>query len=74
MKNRHIVIPSLLLIYLAVMTVIFAPDLIASGQYTRLATIVGSELIVITLLYFVLKKKKTLQSRREKLDRRNQSK
>ena len=33
--KRHILIPSLLLIYLALMTSIFGPDLLRSGEYLR---------------------------------------
>ena len=55
--KRHILIPSLLLIYLALMTSIFGPDLLRSGEYLRFYGIIGTELVIIVCCYFAPKKR-----------------
>lgn len=50
-------IPCLLLVYLAGMTAFFAPELIRTGETTRLIVVFCSELLLIALVYFFLKKR-----------------
>lgn len=51
--------PALLLIYLAGMTLWFAPQLIANGETPRLIIVCASEIFIIVLLrFFLLKREK----------------
>lgn len=68
-SKRHIVIPLLLLLYFAAMTAVFGKDLVASGQYMRLFTISGVELIIIVALFFVMRKRNQLREQRERLSK-----
>ena len=62
--KRHVVIPLLMLIYLAVMAYISRQRL-ADGEYLYYFGVIGISLIIIVLLYFVLKKKERLRQERE---------
>ncbi len=55
--KRHILIPVLLLIYLALMTCIFGIDLFKAGEYLRFFGIIGAELVIIICCYFALKRR-----------------
>ena len=55
--RRSVWMPILLLIYLAVMTIWFAPRLIAEGETVRLIVVVLSELAIIYALRVFLVKK-----------------
>ena len=46
-----------MLVYLAGMTAFFAPELIRTGETTRLIVVFCSELLLIALVYFFLKKR-----------------
>lgn len=63
--RRHIVIPGLLLIYFACMSVVFGRDLLSSGQYVRFFTIAGVEILLIIATFFALRRKNALQQQRE---------
>ena len=62
--KRHVVIPLLMLVYLAVMAYI-ARQRLAAGEYLYYFGVIGISLIIIVLLYFVLKKKERLRRERE---------
>ena len=62
--KRHIVIPFLMLCYLAVMAYISRRRL-ADGEYLYYFGVIGISLGIIVLLYFVLKKKERLRQERE---------
>lgn len=53
--------PCLLLIYLAGMTIWFAPSLISGGEIGRLIFVFISELVIIYVLYRFLKKREKQQ-------------
>lgn len=54
---RYQWLPAVLFIYLLVMTVMFAPEMIRNGETTRLIVVSIIELLLIILLRFLLKKK-----------------
>lgn len=58
--------PTLLLIYLVGMTTWFAPQLIANGEIARLITVVLTEIVIIGLLFFFLRKIEKKQNTSEK--------
>ena len=62
--KRHVVIPFLMLCYLAVMAYISRQRL-ANGEYLYYFGVIGISLGIIVLLYFVLKKKERLRQERE---------
>ena len=62
--KRHVVIPFLMLCYLAVMAYISRKRL-ADGEYLYYFGVIGISLGIIVLLYFVLKKKERLRQERE---------
>lgn len=59
--RKSVWMPCLLLIYLAGMTVSFAPRLIADGETLRLVFVFVSELVVIILLRIFLVKRERQQ-------------
>lgn len=59
---RSVWMPALLLVYLAGMTMWFAPSLIANGEIARLIIVFVSELGIIILLRIFLKKRERQQS------------
>ena len=65
---KHIVIPALLLIYLAVMVGIFGIRLYKAGEYIHFFSVIGVCLAVIVLLYFSLRRRQRLRNRDRNLD------
>ena len=55
--KRHIVVTAILLLYLAVMAILFGKDLLRQGQYFRFYATIGLELIVIAGCFFALKRR-----------------
>lgn len=55
--KKYIWLPLLLLGYFAFMTVYFGRDLLVSGQTTRFTVTVVAELVVLTALFFSLRKR-----------------
>lgn len=74
MKNKSIIIPLVLLIYLAVMSYI-GYDGYASGEFSALYYygVIAGSLFVIILLHFSLKRRERLRKERED-DIKNNSK
>ena len=62
--KRHVVIPLLMLIYLAVIAYLSRQRL-ADGEHLYYFGVIGISLVIIVLLYFVLKKKDRLRQKRE---------
>lgn len=62
--KRSVVIPIILLIYLAVMSYIGRGEF-QQGHYLYYFGIIGSTLVVIVLLHFFLKKRERLRQERE---------
>lgn len=65
--ERSKVIPLMLLVYLAVMSVIGFPEFQA-GHYAYYFGIIGATLICIILLYFSLRRRERLRRERENDD------
>lgn len=59
--QRHKVITLLLVIYALFMTLYFGTDLLKSGQSSRFYITAISEIAVITLTYFALRKRDNLR-------------
>lgn len=55
--SRSVWLPTLLLCYLAAMSIYFGGDLIRNGETTRLIVVSAIELALIAVLYIFLKKK-----------------
>lgn len=55
-------LPALLLVYLLAMTVYFGIDWIRAGDIARVVLVVCSELLIIALLHFFLKKREEQRS------------
>lgn len=64
MKNKSVIIPLALLVYLGVMSYIGLP-LYHEGQYLKYFGIIGFSLLVIILLHFSLKRREKLRRERE---------
>lgn len=52
--------PICLMIYLGIMTAVFAPDWIASGRATQLYIMVAFEIVIIIALTIFLRKRENL--------------
>ena len=52
---KHIVIPSLLLIYLAVMVGVFGMRVYRAGDYAHFFIVTGESLVVIVLIFFIMR-------------------
>ena len=59
--KKSVWLPILLLIYFFVMTYMYAPELIRTGQVTRLVTVAIIELAVLVTLHFFLKKREQIK-------------
>lgn len=68
--SRPVVIPAVLLLYLAVMAYIGRGELLA-GHYFYYFGVIAASLVCITLLHFSLKKRERLRREREEDMRRN---
>lgn len=64
--KRHILIPAVLLIYLAVMSIMAYPDF-RKGVHSPLFYfgVIGTTLLVIILLFFFMRKRDRLRQERE---------
>ena len=80
MKNKAVVIPLALLVYLGVMSYIGLP-MYHAGEYFQYFGIFGVSLLVIVLLHFSIKRRERLRREREedvrnanneKLDKENE--
>ena len=59
--KKSVWLPAVIFIYFICMTCYFAPELIRTHQTTRLITVSVVELIVLTVLYFFLKKREEIK-------------
>ncbi len=66
--KRHILIPLILLIYVAIMVVIALPKYMESKNWNEFTLILAVSLLLIVVIYFVYKRKEKL---REKFNNRN---
>lgn len=54
---KYIWLPIILALYFICMMIVFVPDLLKQGEYTRVAVVTGVEIIVIFLVYIFYKKR-----------------
>lgn len=66
--QRYKVVTILLVAYASFMTLFFGLDLLKSGQTLRFAATVTAEAIVVTLAFFVLRKRDRLREQRKNND------
>ena len=66
--KRHILIPLILLVYVAIMVVMALPKYQESGNWNEFTIILAISLILIVVIYFVYKRKENL---REKFNNRS---
>ena len=66
--KRHILIPLILLVYVAIMVVMALPKYQESGNWKEFTIILAISLILIVVIYFVYKRKEKL---RDKFNNRN---
>lgn len=64
--KKHQLITGLLIIYAFFMTFYFGLDLLKEGQSFRFWITLGSELLVITLAYFALRKRDQYREQRKR--------
>ena len=61
--KRHILIPLILLVYVAIMVVMALPKYQKSGNWSEFAIILAVSLILIVVIYFVYKRKEKLRDK-----------
>ena len=61
--KRHILIPLILLIYVAIMVVMSLPKYLESGNWNEFTLILAVSLLLIVVIYFVYKKKEKLRDK-----------
>lgn len=66
--KRHILIPLILLVYVAIMVVMALPKYQESGNWKEFTIILAVSLILIVVIYFAYKRKEKL---RDKFNNRN---
>ena len=66
--KRHLFIPLLLLVYVAIMVVMAIPKYQESGNWNEFTLILAVSLLLIVVLYFIYKRKEKL---REKFNNRS---
>ena len=67
MKKKHILLPLVLLVYLAFMAYTYYPEKNPELSYTQYYTIIGVTIVIIIVLSFFLKKKE--EHRKKYLDK-----
>lgn len=67
--KSHIWIPLIMLVYLGCMSYMYKDDLLTAGRYFQFYGTIGIELVVITLLYFFLKRRNRLRAERKERER-----
>ena len=63
--NKSVLVPALLLVYLAVMVYLFGMRYYYAGDYLFFFGISGSTLLIIIALHFVMKRRENLRKERE---------
>lgn len=63
--KQSVLVPILLLVYLAVMVYMFGMRYFYAGDYLFFFGIIGSTLFIIIALHFVMKRKERLREERE---------
>lgn len=58
--KKSIWLTAILMIYFLAMTAFYGPELVKTGQTTRLITVAAVEIVVLIALYFFLKKRERL--------------
>ena len=66
--KRHILFPSVLLVYFAIMGVMAYPRYKASGNWSEYFGIIGISLLLALLLFFILKRRQKIRDRFSKKD------
>lgn len=61
--KRHILIPLILLVYVAIMVVMALPKYQESGNWNEFTLILAVSLILIVVIYFVYKRKEKLRDK-----------
>ena len=61
--KRHILIPLILLVYVAIMVVMALPKYQESGNWKEFTIILAVSLILIVVIYFVYKRKEKLRDK-----------
>ena len=61
--KRHIFIPLLLLVYVAIMVVMAIPKYQESGKWNEFTLILAVSLLLIVVLYFIYKRKEKLRDK-----------
>ena len=61
--KRHILIPLILLVYVAIMVVMALPKYQESGNWKGFTIILAVSLILIVVIYFVYKRKEKLRDK-----------
>lgn len=61
--KRHIVIPLLLFIYVAILVVMALPRYQETGNWTEFTTVLVISLILIVLIYYIYKRKEKLRDK-----------
>ena len=61
--KRHILIPLILLVYVAIMVVMALPKYQESGNWNEFTIILAVSLILIVVIYFVYKRKEKLRDK-----------
>lgn len=66
--KRHIVLPAVLLIYLAVMAVIAYPKYEASGKWGEYFAVIGISVLLLGMLFYILKRRQKMRDRFSRKD------
>ena len=61
--KRHLFIPLLLLVYIAIMVVMAIPKYQESGNWNEFTLILAVSLLLIVVLYFIYKRKEKLRDK-----------
>jgi phosphate starvation-inducible membrane PsiE len=61
--KRHLFIPLLLLVYVAIMVVMAIPKYQESGNWNEFTLILAVSLLLIVVLYFIYKRKEKLRDK-----------
>jgi LPXTG-motif cell wall-anchored protein len=67
-NKKHILLPAVLLIYVAILAIITYPGYKASGNWSEYFSVIGISLLLVVLLFFILKRKQKIREQFNKKD------
>lgn len=60
-NKKHILLPAILLVYVAILAIVSYPRYKESGEWNEYYAVIGVSLLLAVLLFFILKRRKKIR-------------